>query len=45
MSEAPLFAATTFTEVYERALVGPLFRPFADLKALLLRVWESPLVR
>jgi ubiquinone/menaquinone biosynthesis C-methylase UbiE len=29
MSEAPLFAATTFTEIYERALVGPLFRPFA----------------
>ena len=30
MSEAPLFAATTFTEIYERALVGPLFRPFAE---------------
>ena len=30
MSEARLFAATTFTEVYERALVGPLFRPFAQ---------------
>jgi ubiquinone/menaquinone biosynthesis C-methylase UbiE len=29
MSEAALFAATTFTEIYERALVGPLFRPFA----------------
>jgi ubiquinone/menaquinone biosynthesis C-methylase UbiE len=29
MSEARLFAATTFTEIYERALVGPLFRPFA----------------
>ena len=30
MSEAPLFAATTFTEIYERVLVGPLFRPFAE---------------
>jgi ubiquinone/menaquinone biosynthesis C-methylase UbiE len=30
MSEAQLFAATTFTETYERALVGPLFRPFAE---------------
>jgi ubiquinone/menaquinone biosynthesis C-methylase UbiE len=30
MSEAQLFAATTFTEIYERALVGPLFRPFAE---------------
>jgi ubiquinone/menaquinone biosynthesis C-methylase UbiE len=30
MSEARLFAATTFTEIYERALVGPLFRPFAE---------------
>lgn len=30
MSEAPLFTATTFTEIYERALVGPLFRPFAE---------------
>lgn len=30
MSEAPLFVATTFTEIYERALVGPLFRPFAE---------------
>jgi hypothetical protein len=31
MSEAPLFVATTFTEIYERALVGPLFRPLARL--------------
>jgi ubiquinone/menaquinone biosynthesis C-methylase UbiE len=30
MSEAPLFVATTFTETYERVLVGPLFRPFAE---------------
>jgi ubiquinone/menaquinone biosynthesis C-methylase UbiE len=30
MSEARLFAATTFTEIYERVLVGPLFRPFAE---------------
>jgi ubiquinone/menaquinone biosynthesis C-methylase UbiE len=25
-----LFVATTFTEIYERVLVGPLFRPFAE---------------
>jgi ubiquinone/menaquinone biosynthesis C-methylase UbiE len=30
MSEAQLFVATSFTEIYERALVGPLFRPFAE---------------
>jgi ubiquinone/menaquinone biosynthesis C-methylase UbiE len=36
MSEAPLFVATTFTEIYERVLVGPLFRPFAE--QLLTRV-------
>ncbi len=30
MAEAPLFVATTFTEIYERVLVGPLFRPFAE---------------
>ena len=30
MSEAQRFAATTFTEIYERVLVGPLFRPFAE---------------
>ena len=30
MSEARLFSATTFTEIYERSLVGPLFRPFAE---------------
>jgi ubiquinone/menaquinone biosynthesis C-methylase UbiE len=29
MSESQLFAATTFTEIYERVLVGPLCRPFA----------------
>jgi ubiquinone/menaquinone biosynthesis C-methylase UbiE len=37
MSEAPLFTATTFTEIYERALVGPLFRPFAEKLISLLR--------
>jgi len=36
MSEAQLFVATTFTEIYERVLVGPLFRPFAE--QLLTRV-------
>jgi ubiquinone/menaquinone biosynthesis C-methylase UbiE len=30
MSEAQLFVATAFTEIYERELVGPLFRPFAE---------------
>ena len=30
MSEAHLFATMTFSEVYERVLVGPLFRPFAE---------------
>lgn len=30
MSEAQLFVATTFTEIYERVLVRPLFRPFAE---------------
>jgi ubiquinone/menaquinone biosynthesis C-methylase UbiE len=30
MSEAQLFVATTFTEIYERVLVGPLFKPFAE---------------
>jgi ubiquinone/menaquinone biosynthesis C-methylase UbiE len=30
MSEAQLFTATAFTEIYERVLVGPLFRPFAE---------------
>ena len=30
MSEAQLFVATAFTEIYERVLVGPLFRPFAE---------------
>jgi ubiquinone/menaquinone biosynthesis C-methylase UbiE len=30
MSEAQLFVATTFTEIYERVLVAPLFRPFAE---------------
>jgi ubiquinone/menaquinone biosynthesis C-methylase UbiE len=39
MSEAQLFVATTFTEIYERVLVGPLFRPFAE--QLLARVAPS----
>jgi ubiquinone/menaquinone biosynthesis C-methylase UbiE len=30
MSEGQLFVATAFTEIYERVLVGPLFRPFAE---------------
>jgi ubiquinone/menaquinone biosynthesis C-methylase UbiE len=30
MSEAQLFATMTFPEIYERVLVGPLFRPFAE---------------
>lgn len=30
MSETQLFVATTSTEIYERVLVGPLFRPFAQ---------------
>lgn len=30
MSEAQLFAALSFTEIYERVLVKPLFRPFAE---------------
>jgi hypothetical protein len=30
MSEAQLFAAKTFPEIYERVLVQPLFRPFAE---------------
>jgi ubiquinone/menaquinone biosynthesis C-methylase UbiE len=30
MSEAKLLVATAFTEIYERVLVGPLFRPFAE---------------
>lgn len=40
MSEAQLFAATTFTEIYERVLVGPLFRPFAE--QLVARVAPAP---
>ena len=30
MSEAALFATMTFSEIYERLLVGPLFRPYAE---------------
>jgi hypothetical protein len=30
VSEAQLFATMTFSEIYERVLVGPLFRPFAE---------------
>lgn len=40
MAEAQLFAATTFTEIYERVLVGPLFRPFAQ--QLLARLALNP---
>jgi ubiquinone/menaquinone biosynthesis C-methylase UbiE len=40
MSEAQLFVATTFTEIYERVLVGPLFRPFAQ--QLLARLTLNP---
>jgi ubiquinone/menaquinone biosynthesis C-methylase UbiE len=29
MADGQLFQAATFPEIYERALVGPLFRPFA----------------
>ena len=40
MSEAQLFVATAFTEIYERVLVGPLFRPFAE--QLVARVAPQP---
>jgi ubiquinone/menaquinone biosynthesis C-methylase UbiE len=30
MSESQLFATMTFPEIYERVLVAPLFRPFAE---------------
>lgn len=30
MSEAALFTTMTFSEIYERMLVGPLFQPFAS---------------
>jgi ubiquinone/menaquinone biosynthesis C-methylase UbiE len=40
MSEAQLFVATTFTEIYERVLVGPLFRPFAE--QLIARLAPKP---
>jgi ubiquinone/menaquinone biosynthesis C-methylase UbiE len=30
MSEAQLVVATTFTEIYQRVLVGPLFMPLAE---------------
>jgi ubiquinone/menaquinone biosynthesis C-methylase UbiE len=30
MSEMQLFSTMTFPEIYERVLVGPLFRPFAQ---------------
>ena len=38
MSEAQLFVATSFTEIYERVLVAPLFRPFAEQ----LVAWVAP---
>jgi ubiquinone/menaquinone biosynthesis C-methylase UbiE len=40
MSETQLFVATAFTEIYERVLVGPLFRPFAE--QLVARVALTP---
>jgi ubiquinone/menaquinone biosynthesis C-methylase UbiE len=40
VSEAKTFVATTFTEIYERVLVGPLFRPFAE--KLVARVAPTP---
>jgi ubiquinone/menaquinone biosynthesis C-methylase UbiE len=40
MSETQLFVATTFTEIYERVLVGPLFRPFAE--QLMARLAPKP---
>ncbi len=45
MSEAQLFAATAFTETYERVLVGPLFRPFAEelIRAAALEPGDSVL--
>ena len=30
MSDLQLFSTLTFPEIYERVLVGPLFRPFAQ---------------
>ncbi len=45
MSEPRLFAATTFTEIYERVLVGPLFRPFAtELVARLQPAHDDSLI-
>jgi hypothetical protein len=35
MSEMQLFSTMTFPEIYERVLVGPLFRPFAQEKSSL----------
>jgi ubiquinone/menaquinone biosynthesis C-methylase UbiE len=40
MSEAQLFASMTFPEIYERVLVQPLFRPFAE--AVLDRLGPAP---
>jgi ubiquinone/menaquinone biosynthesis C-methylase UbiE len=40
MPEAQLFVATTFTEIYERVLVAPLFRPFAE--QLVARLAPTP---
>jgi len=30
VSEAQLFSTMSFPQIYERVLVGPLFRPFAE---------------
>lgn len=40
MSEAQLFASMTFPEIYERVLVQPLFRPFAE--ELVARLAPTP---
>ncbi len=40
MSEMQLFATMTFPEIYERVLVAPLFRPFAD--ELVARLHPQP---
>jgi ubiquinone/menaquinone biosynthesis C-methylase UbiE len=45
MSEAQLFVATTFTEIYERVLVAPLFRPFAEqLVALVAPIRDDVII-
>ncbi len=41
MSEMQLFSSMTFPEIYERVLVGPLFRPFAQEIIARLKVTPS----